>query len=447
MENLFMRLACSLFIIFFSFQKTFATTPKSRIVPPLLDRVFYDSTVKQYLRFNWNIQSGSNSVSQSFLNAFYFGRFISAQSILQNEKKIDNRLRAGMANVFRLEWNRERPLFLYKKGFHLNDFSISVEAQTLFGTTLSKNAFQLIFRGNQPFQGEMLKLNNTTLRTVSLRNYAVDNLFYYQKLRKDGQWGAKLFIGFGVSQVLNSINLKLDQSSLFTYSGGDSLEANIFGVLENSGRNNFVGKGWGLHTNLNFVWAKNGKMGSVKLSRLGFINYNTQQKNKNWNIEENKPMSNSPDPIKVKQVEVNRLQLTGTNWLYERRDSLLALLKTQDKKVNKWQLAPFFLESNLMIGEKWAVGLNYLYHVAYLPQFTANYIYLKKAFSSGIKINLKGGASIGGFDTYQLNHGFTMEFLKSMANLELNMLGIESFVLGKKEHGAGIFLALQYRIK
>ncbi len=222
---------------------------------PLLGDLYSENSIQLDVDFHMN----SNAITTVFA-----GAFISQSSITDAMKnqvlsyarktiKYEDELKAGLAYK---HYFKKKNLTLYLSYYHR-------DLRTL---TTSRDAFQLIFEGNKPFENKTADLSNINFQNLMYNQYSIG------VSKSDGHF----FAGINVSylQGFNSQQLKNQSGSLYTAPYGEYINVSYNMMLNeaSTGSTNFFDlNGQGVSADLQFGYSTERSRFSISVTDLGYI--------------------------------------------------------------------------------------------------------------------------------------------------------------------------------
>ena len=164
---------------------------------------------------------GSTKLPQAFLNKFIFPDYIN------NELKDAASEQLSSTNLFggELGGNLTALINFKRKEESKTQFFYGLSLGTQFEGNLNftKDFFNLVFYGNQPFSGQSLSLNETSFKSISY-SY-IEGSYGFKRIQKTGNssiWiDAALLVGHGFS------DFEVGSGSIFTEENGDYIDIRL----------------------------------------------------------------------------------------------------------------------------------------------------------------------------------------------------------------------------
>lgn len=414
-----------------------------------------------YMPVAWlNIESGSNGVPFSMLNRFAFGGYISPSEMNDYQKSLSvSGNRMGAIQNYGINIYPIAGIPVAKK---LALENITLEIDDITGANFNQDAFRLIFQGNTNYLGQTLNAGNNVFESWRTRTLK------FQFRKTFPKWEIIPTIQFG--QCLNYTRIETQDVQLKSDAMGDEITFSGNAYSANSGYS-FWGNGVGMQAGLIFFLKniyqnqKNAFSLSFGIKNFGFYNIsdvNVMSRNAVWNADQSNIIPegwNQTDPFKLQAVQISSSDLQFGTWFNRQGDSIKSKLNFVESNRRGNVLAPFTLFAKLNITNHTYVSsikrqeilLKYVNVIGYLPQLSY-WAYLKQDFrtikgNSKFILNYMLGLSVGGFDDFNLNVGFSSNRLKLKNQtiiLNAKFTGIEAYFNPSKWHGAGIQLEMLY---
>ena len=211
------------------------------------------------------LEFGSTVFDNAFLGKFVLGGNISDQSI-------DN-ISSRLSDVNHAGFNALAGLAVYSfedSVFGVSNLGLSAGFSTMYDgqLSISRDAFDLIFKGNEMFRGGEAELSPTYFQNLAFQKFGL------------GVFDKNDYSGIMISLV-NGQQLQrfeLDESRLFTSAMGDSLHLSYTGEFAGSdtSRTGFgvlTGVGVALDANINLPMPDNRGFISLSFENMGFISW------------------------------------------------------------------------------------------------------------------------------------------------------------------------------
>ncbi len=390
---------------------------------------------------NYVIETGSNSIPFEMMSRMVLGGYISTDRMESITNSLSENNRLGFYQSWHIGLYPIPKIFETQSENKLALKQVRFISESFGGATFTEDAFGLIFRGNTPYLGKELNTGSNRFMTFSQKGLRFD----FEK--KSFSWAVQLH------QISNYNNLQTENLSVYSSSIGDSIAMKGSMFSQTSDPNESAG--WGAQ--LNFSYFK--KIGKG-VAFFGFENLGINQLSNVKTIYRGVQFENSSiDPIKwvdeekITIVPLNLAisDLVGSKWFRNTRDTLIQDLNFDTITQRGTFYTPIHLfaqyhrnlNNNSSSGLMWYnVRVDYRYLLGYFPKLSTTFNF--KPFAKGKlrNLNVHGGVSLGGFDTWDINAG--VEWYTNPLYIKLHFTGIESFIAPSSQHGGGMQLTLFY---
>lgn len=390
------------------------TGPALRIVNP--DNAKY--------KFNFLTETGARGATQYFLNRAIFGGYVSPENMDKSVKLLGkNGNAAGVHSEFGFYF---RDVFVkYKKDsnstlkYPIKRFGLGLEQKSFMGSSFSGDFFRLIFQGNAHFLGKNLEIKNAKIKYLQYRTLD----FYWNKDLIKYKYQTVLFIEkISLVQGIGYAKLNMRNSNVFTHNWGDTVSGKMDATLQQKFGNFWKGTGLGLASSFRVNITR--KAIVLFVTDFGFLyqaNVTTYTKKNNFLLH---------------QYYVTRNDFIGNFFTQHLKDSVTQSLSLDTGKINKIRMLPLQLQVSKYFSYGRYISLQYLSLPGYLPKLS---YYFKSIWSK--RINVFPNISLGGWDNVDLNLKLQYE-IRRRNRISITFNGLESYVLPKITHGAGIFFQL-----
>jgi hypothetical protein len=413
---------------------------------------------------SFEIESGSNAVPLSMVSKFAFGGYISPESMNAYQSLLSSSNRMGAC--------QEYHLMLYpivggiERNKNISLKTIELLIQDVQGANFTQDAFRMFFQGNTNYLGQTLNANKNEIE--SWRNRVIRFVFN----SKSKFFGFTLNPSIQFGQCLSYTRISTKDIKLTSDQLGDKVDFSGSGYFASTGYS-FGGNGYGLQAGLDLsksILNSNGMLTNIefKLQNFGFYSFsdvNVTSKDAVWNAN---GQGLTPDsyqdskPLNLTAVQINASDLRFGSWFTRQKDSIVSKLNLVDSKRRGMLLSPFtvyagfdFRNRNNFNSKLYnqLISLKYINVIGYLPRlnYTATFKgkYNSKKNNKTTPFFYQVGASVGGFDDFDINAGLSFNafnFKGKPLVWGINLMGIESFINPSKWHGGGIGMHLGYQI-
>jgi hypothetical protein len=234
---------------------TFDTRQTYTALSPLLGDFYADNTIQLDIEFHMN----SNAITTTFAGAFLTKNDITdgmKSRILNYAPKIikyEDELKAGLAYK---HYFKKKGIALYVSYYHRNIRSL----------TTSRDAFELVFEGNKPFEN----------KTADLSHISFENLMYNQYSIGISKSDGHFFAGINISylQGFNNQQVRNPNGSLYTAPYGEYINASYnltFNEATSGGSDFFDLNGQGISADLQFGYSSAKNHFTLSVQDLGYI--------------------------------------------------------------------------------------------------------------------------------------------------------------------------------
>lgn len=386
------------------------------------------------MSFSVNASSGSNGLNQYVLNRLAFGGYMSPAELEHAESMVKDNNRTGfvLGSNLNLPFSF-RPDTVKRRDWRFKATGISIAQLSAAGIMYTKDAYRLVFRGNEPFLGQKLNLGPSGMQQFAVRTVSVNFADVYR--RKMADQDTRFGFSLGLGQVTAYRNLKITEGWLYTDSNRNYIDAQYDGSFYNAGRNTGAGVGYGLNSDLYLRWGKSGSNYLLQISNLGL-----------FYIPDGDDLSKDMNgPVRINQSTVGIKNLNTDSWLEDLRDTINGGLAPDSAKASKWVVSPFTVAMSLYTS-KWVLKADYMNIRGYIPRISM--APLKPLFKIK-KFRFTPELQLGGFDNYNVNLGVNYNIIdpeskKKQWVFQLKFQGLEGMALPRYDHGAGAFFSLQY---
>lgn len=230
---------------------------------PLLSEPASANSLQLDIDFHMN----SNAIFTTFAGAFLTKNDITSNMINRvlsyapKTIKYEDELKAGL--VYK-HYFKKKAITLYASYYHRN----------LRSLTTSRDAFELVFEGNKPFENKTASLNDITFQDLMYNQYSIG------ASKSDGHF----FIGVNVSYLQGFTNQQLKNlnGSLYTAPYGEYLDVSYNAVYNQaaSGATHFFDQnGQGFSADFQLAYSTEKSRFTLSLQDLGYITWGKQPLN------------------------------------------------------------------------------------------------------------------------------------------------------------------------
>ena len=412
---------------------------------------------------SFDIESGSNAVPISMVSKFAFGGYISPESMNAYQSLLSSSNRMGASQEYRLTLY---PIIGIESNKNISLKTVELLIQDVLGANFTQDAFRMFFQGNTNYLGQTLNADNNEIE--SWRNRVLR--FVFKTKSKFFGFTVNPSIQFG--QCLSYTRISTKDIKLTSDQLGDKVDLSGSGYFASTGYS-FGGNGYGLQAGLDLkksILQAGGILTNIelKLQNFGFYSFsdvNVTGKDAVWNANGDGLTPDSyqdSKPLNLTAVQINASDLRFGSWFTRQKDSIVSKMNLVDSKRRGIIMSPFTIYAGIDFRNRnnsnsklynQLISLKYINMIGYLPRL--NYMATFKGKYNSKKSNKTSpffyqvGASVGGFDDFDINCGLSFNsfnFKGKPLVLGINVIGIESFVNPSKWHGGGIGMHLGYQI-
>ena len=376
---------------------------------------------------NLDFEAGSNGMSSGLVNKLVWGGYIDNDLKAQSSKHLKEK------NNFGLLLNYDVSAIL--KGNKKFDFLIGVKNQEVLNATYSKDAFNLMFYGNQMYKGQTADLSNCSVNALRFQEVKFGAIMHH--VDSVGKIGVSVSFINGEQLFYIKTN---KNSGLYTSPDGSELMFNSnFNMALSDTNNKRLGgfNGIGASADIFFETPYKSRGGrkcllTVNANNLGFIHW--------W---KNSVQYSSDSSLRYTGYNIRNISDLKDSTLNRiNSDSLLRDLtnaRTEDFNVN--------IPTNLVIINKiyfgrifcLGTGFRYIFNANYRP-----YVFVEPEFNyKNITFCLHGG--YGGY--VKVNIGASVTWNSKAWFVRVGSNSLQGYFAPKTAYGQGVFLSLAKKLK
>ncbi len=377
------------------------------------------------ISFSGEYTAGSDALTNSFINSFYKGGYIDAETKAKQTSKLlpSNRVGAYAGYAMAYCWRMDPDSGNW-------EFTVAYrDRQSLYGK-FSSDAFRLAFEGNRAFKGETANLDDTKLAYMHWQQLQFEAKFYSPDNKSDAAFGFSVLNGQQLQEVM------IHKASVFTASDGSFIDVNAKADwFQSDTASSRLGSQNGFGSCFNFRFnaylgdsaARYKSQFSFMVQDLGFIRWN--DKSRIYTVDTNMHYTG----VDASNVLINNGDVTGV----PNSDSLIG--EPQNGQIITFLPLGIRMRYTVFTPGAWWGGIDaraWSYSEA-LPQLTL----FAGWHSKDLSLNVSGGAAWGGYARLQFPVQIGWEPCKNLALLfgTTNLLG---YIAPKKTHGQGLYMNL-----
>lgn len=376
---------------------------------------------------NLDFEAGSNGMSTGLVNKLIWGGYI------DNDLKEESSKHLKGKNNFGVLLNYDVSAFL--KGNKKFDYLISFKNQEVLNATFSRDAFDLMFYGNQSYKGKTADLSNCSVNALRFQEAKFGVMMH--QVDSVGKIGVS--VSFLKGEQLFYIKTNKNSSLYTSEDGSEILFNSNFNMALSDTNNKRLGgfNGIGASADLFFETSYKSRLGkksvlTVNANNIGFIHWwkNSVQYSSDSTLRyTGYNIRNISD---LKDSTFNRINKDTlvTDLANARREDFNVNIPTNLVIINKIMFTNSF---NLSVGFRHIFNANYLPYVFIEPEFRyKNMLFcLHTGYGGYVKLNV--GASI----TWNSEAWF----------VRLGSNSLQGYVAPKSAYGQGLFLSVAKKLK
>ena len=375
-----------------------------------------------------NYAVNSNALNNSFYKKAYLGGFISNDDKALVGKKLKNENRFGIDVNSGISFTQKIDTVLNQTGY---GYFVSLRNCTHFDMSFSKDMFNVLMYGNEPYAGQSLNLGNFSASYVA-----------YQQV----QWGFTKTIqsdsaftqyGLGLSYLNGQKNFttRIEKADFFTEQNGDYLTLDIAGQLAQSDttKGKFgsrSGSGFCADFFYHTIFENKSDL-SVSIQNFGFISFSEQS-----------PVYLVDSNFTFDGLEVDKLlTLKDSVLLAISKDTIVDNVSTHGSKGYSYTLPTTFTFNYTYIVKENKLQLT----AGLITRIQANFrpmVYLSANYFICSKFVLIPLLSYGGYGNLSSGLAFQTDMGKGFV-LAAGSRNIEGYIAPKKSTGQGLYFSLK----
>ena len=376
---------------------------------------------------NLDFEAGSNGMSTGLVNKLIWGGYI------DNDLKEESSRHLKGKNNFGVLLNYDVSAFL--KGNKKFDYLIGFKNQEVLNATFSKDAFDLMFYGNQSYKGKTADLSNCSVNALRFQEAKFGVMMH--QVDSVGKIGVS--ISFLKGEQLFYIKTNKNSSLYTSEDGSEILFNSNFNMALSDTNNKRLGgfNGIGASADLFFETSYKTRLGrksvlTVNANNIGFIHW--------W---KNSVQYSSDSTLRYTGYNIRNISdLKDSTFNRINKDTLvkdLANARREDFNVN--------IPTNLVIINKimftnsfnLSLGFRHIFNANYLP-----YVFIEPEFRyKNMLFCLHTG--YGGY--VKLNVGASITWNSKAWFMRIGSNSLQGYVAPKSAYGQGLFLSVAKKLK
>ncbi len=387
------------------------------------------SKIKRSVSVNLDFDMGSNGMNSSLTNKLIFGGYV------DNDLKKESSKHLRQKNNFGLNLNYSVSSFI--KGNSKFDFLIGFKNQEILNATYSKDFYNLMFYGNEPYRGLTANLENCNINALRFQEVKFGAIMH--KVDSVGKIGVSLSFLKGEQLFYLKTN---KNSGLFTSSDGSELvfNSNFNLAISDTNNKNIAGfNGMGASADIYFETPYKSKIGKrsellVNANNIGFIHWLN-----------NSVQYSSDSSLRFSGYQVNNIvDLKDSTLNRINRDSLLrGLTNARRENFNTNIPTNLVIINRIYFGKEelfcLQAGFRYIFNANHTPYGFIEPEYRVK------KVTFSLHVGYGGY--VRLNVGTAVTWNCKNWFLRAGSNSLQGFVVPKSSSGQGLFFSFARKFK
>lgn len=380
---------------------------------------------------NAEFDVGSNGLQSAITNKLLFGGYIDQAT----KDRALNHMHGY--NQFGINLNYDISAFFGKKP--KLTWLVGFKNQEVLNATYTKDAYELMFYGNKPFEGRTANLSNSNINALRFQELKFGALF--QRVDTTAKIGISLSFLKGEQLLYVKTN---SNSSLYTNSDGTELilQSNFdLALSDTSTRKNVLSfNGVGASADIFFETPYKSKIGTqsvltVNANNIGFIHWRN-----------NSVQYSSDSTIKFDGYHVNSIfDLKDSTLKKINGDSVLRkATNARHQEFNTNIPTNLVIINKIYFGKKvfaLSTGFRQIFHANYKPYFfmEPEYKFIKGRFTVNVHVGY------GGYT--RLNFGIGLVYATQGWFFKLGSNSIQGYIAPKLAYGQGVFFSVAKKFK
>ncbi len=228
-----------------------------------------DTTLKDAVYSNFQIDLNSNGLTNEFINAYYQGSFIS--------QEIKNRSLANLGKMNILgDFQKSELAWVHTLSNIDNpsDVFIKVDQYSINEMKFADDLFKLVFYGNNDFIEKMARFSNSGYQSFQYLQCKVG--FSYRFPEKSGLHQFQIALGLNLGQNHNKI--QVNTGDFYTQTHGEHIYLGLDAQIQQTDTNRksfFDFNGWGPNIDLSYQYQfKHKNTLGIAIENLGYVEWN-----------------------------------------------------------------------------------------------------------------------------------------------------------------------------
>lgn len=381
------------------------------------------------ISINGEYELGSNGIYNSLLNKFIYGGYIDKKTKDNSNNHMKN------LNVMGANMNYDISAFFGRNSKY--SYLVGFKDQRIFNSSFTKDFYQLVFYGNQPYKNETKNLSGSSINSLRFQELKLG--FIWHKIDTTAKVGLSVSILKG--QQLFYIRAK-EGSSLYTNSDGTELvfNSNFNMALSdtNNRKNPFAYTGIGASADIFFETPYKSKIGkgsvlTVNANNIGFLHW-----------FDNSVQYNSDSSFKFEGYHINNLlDLKDSTLSAINRDSIIRNTTNAHKESFNINIPTNLLIINkIRFTNKFVLGtgFRYLFNSNFKPYFFTDAEYQITPRITGALHIAYGGYS-------KLNVGLAFSYLSPSWFFKIGSNSLQGYISPANTYGQGAFVSIAKKFK
>ena len=351
----------------------------------------------------------STAITNAMSNKLYFGGFIDDEIKSSSYDRITSLNQLGFDFQAGIQYKRKLDKFTFTAG---------IDQSVQGGAQFSKNLYELIFYGNEPYAGQNMTLTNTEARIYGFRTYSLG-------FEKDIN---SIFFGASINlyQGTYFYETNVERGTLYTNGDGSGITFDTKMDLTTNYFPSEFSPGAGLDFHIIRKYEKG--MAFIEVEDLGFVTYRGSS-------------SLSADSLYSWEGLYIEDLFTGSEDVDFETDSLHQILgvEVNNGTITRWAPTRINIGIQSLIGEK--ILLETVANYRILPNYTPQVI-VKPNYFFNKNLSIAPVVGIGGYGKLDLGLNISYHHTNYFAVLDFNEF--ENLISKNNTSGRNVFLKIGY---